>query len=124
MFTFIPQRMLSRIFRILFAVFVLVSIQRCAQIAPLTGGQRDTTPPRLTEAEPVNGTVNFKGNRISLSFDEFVQLRDLPNQLLISPRMKEQPEISALGKKIEIRLKPEELLPNTTYRFSFGKAVA
>ncbi len=110
--------------QILFVIPLLFLLQRCAQQGYLTGGSRDTTPPKLVEAVPANTTVNFKGDDIVLHFDEFVQLKDLTNQLIVTPKIKTTPEIEASGKKIIIKLKKEELKPNTTYRFNFGNAIA
>jgi len=75
------------------------------------------------EALPENKKLNFKEDVIILKFDEFVQLKDLTNQLIVSPALKSDPEIESDGRKIKIRLKKEELRPNTTYRFFFGKAI-
>ncbi|MCW3077819.1 MAG: hypothetical protein JWO32_2428, partial [Bacteroidetes bacterium] len=96
----------------------------CAQIGSLTGGARDTTPPKLLEAVPAPSSVNFNSNVITLRFDEYIALKDLKNQLLISPGLKTDPEITAEGKKVIITLKKNELLPNTTYRIYFGKSLA
>ncbi len=99
-------------------------LSNCAQIGVLTGGERDTTPPKLLQASPENKTPAFNSNIILLKFDEYVQLKDLNNQLVISPKMKTKPEITAQGKKVTIKLKAEELLPNTTYVLYFGNAIA
>jgi hypothetical protein len=109
---------------IIFFSNLLVLLTRCAQITPLTGGARDTTPPKLLVATPEIKTTSFSANEILLQFDEYVQVRDIQNQILISPTLKNIPEIESLGKKLRIKLKTEDLLPNTTYRFTFGKSIA
>ena len=111
-------------FKILLLITVIFAFNRCAQVAPLTGGVRDTTPPKLIEALPVNKALNFSSGLIILKFNEFVKVKDITNQLLVTPKLKTEPEIEADGKKIKIKIKKEELLPNTTYRFYFGKAIA
>lgn len=108
---------------VLLGILVLIFTE-CAQVAPLTGGKRDVTPPKLLEAIPVNKALNFNSDLIVLNFNEFVQVKDIANQLLVTPKLKTNPEILADGKKIKIKLKKDELLPNTTYRFYFGKAIA
>ncbi|MBI2720997.1 MAG: Ig-like domain-containing protein [Bacteroidetes bacterium] len=102
----------------------LIFFNQCAQIAPLTGGARDTSPPKLLEASPQISSLNFKSNTIVLRFDEYIKLKDIKNQLLVSPTIKTDPEISTDGKKLKVLIKSEELLPNTTYRIYFGSAVA
>ena len=95
----------------------------CAQVVNLSGGKKDLSPPKLIEAIPNNNSVLFDSETISIKFDEFIKLNDLNNQLIICPKIKTNPEISVLGKELLIRLKKEELLPNTTYRFYFGSSI-
>ena len=52
------------------------------------------------EALPENRKLNFKEDVIILKFDEFVQLKDLTNQLIVSPALKSDPEIESDGRKI------------------------
>jgi hypothetical protein len=116
--------MIRRAPQIVLGVFIIMTIMRCAQIVSLNGGKKDTVPPKLTEAVPLNYSASFNREEIVLKFDEFVQVKDLVNQLIVSPKLKTPPEITAEGKKIRIRFKKEELLPNTTYRFYFGTSIA
>jgi hypothetical protein len=109
---------------LLIAFSVILLLAGCAQIVPLSGGQRDALPPKLREAEPEAGTTHFNTDLITLRFDEFVQLKDLSNQLIVTPRLKTSPDISTEGKKVIVKLKKEELEPNTTYRIFFGNAIA
>jgi hypothetical protein len=109
--------------KILIVLAVCGLFYRCAQVVPLSGGKKDTTPPKLLEAVPSSSSLNFNSAGIVLRFDEYVQLKDLKNQLIVTPRLKTDPEITAEGKKILISIKREELKPNTTYRFYFGKAI-
>lgn len=110
-------------YQILSIALILLIFNRCAQIGSLTGGKRDSTPPKLLLAIPELKTTNFNSDVITLKFDEHVQLRDLNNQLMISPKLKTRPNIEASGKNIIIKFDKSELLANTTYRFYFGKAI-
>lgn len=105
-------------------IIVILVFTKCAQVGSLNGGLRDAMPPKLMEAMPRIKSVNFNYDEIILRFNEFVQLKDLANQLLITPKLKTEPEIIADGKKIKIKLNSKDLLPNTTYRFYFGNAIA
>ncbi len=98
-------------------------ITNCAQIGTLSGGPKDITPPKLMEALPALKTTNFNSTEIILRFDEFIALKDLNNQLMISPKLATKPDITFSGKKVTIKLNKSELLPNTTYRFYFGNAI-
>lgn len=96
----------------------------CAKRGNITGGSKDTLAPVLKASFPKNGSVNFKDNEIKLVFDEFVKLKNINKQLIISPPMKRQPEILPYNasKIITIRLK-DTLQPNTTYSFNFGQSI-
>ena len=95
----------------------------CAQITPLTGGKKDTTPPKAVKYVPEKASVNISPKTIEISFDEFIVLKDVMNQFIITPQTKEMPDIQANGKKLKVSFS-EALLPNTTYKLSFGNAIA
>ncbi len=94
----------------------------CANIIPPEGGPRDSLPPRLVKAEPADSTLNFKGNRIVLTFDEYVDLQDIQRNLLFIPTFETNPEITAKLRTLTIRLR-DSLEANTTYTFNFGDAI-
>ena len=95
----------------------------CAQIAAPTGGVRDTIPPVLLNANPPNHTLNFKGNRITLTYDEYVQLQKLQENLLVSPTPKITPNVESKLRTVTVRIR-DTLEPNTTYRFDLGNSIA
>lgn len=95
---------------------------RCAQITPLTGGKKDTEAPKLLKAVPANASLNVQPKTIELTFDEYITLKDVMNQFVITPQTKQFPEIEASGKKVKVKFN-EVLLPNTTYKLSFGNAI-
>ena len=116
--------MTRQVLQILYVFILIFLLVQCAQIVPLSGGKRDVVPPKLLEAIPARNSVNFNEEVIILKFDEFMQVKDLTNQLIVTPRVKTAPEISANGRKILVKFNREELVPNTTYRIYFGKAIA
>ena len=93
----------------------------CAKRGSITGGKKDTIAPVMTSSLPKNLSTNFNGKEIKLTFDEYVKLKDVSKQLIISPPMKSQPEIlpATASKIITIKIK-DTLQPNTTYSFNFG----
>ena len=111
------------IFKFLFFVFMLVMIS-CAKRGSITGGDKDTIAPVLKASFPKNFSTNFNGKEIKLIFDEYVKLKNINKQLIISPPMKNQPEIlpQAASKILTIKLK-DTLQPNTTYSFNFGQCI-
>lgn len=87
-----------------------------------TGGLRDSLPPVLLTAIPKNGSINVKDNRIVLTFNEYVQLQDVQQSLIVSPVPKINPNIDFKLKTVTIRMK-DTLLPNTTYRIELGNSI-
>jgi len=96
---------------------------RCAQITPLSGGKKDITPPKVLVYSPENASLNFNTKTIDIQFDEYITIKDIANQFIITPQVKEAPEIQTLGKKLKITFN-EPLLPNTTYKLAFGNAIS
>lgn len=103
---------------------VLLFVVSCAKRGTITGGSKDTLAPVLKMSFPKNFSTNFKGNEIKLVFDEYIKLKNLNKQLIISPPMKYEPIISptAASKFISIKIK-DTLKPNTTYSFNFGQSI-
>lgn len=97
----------------------------CAKRGSITGGLKDTLAPVLKYSSPKNMSTNFKGDEIILGFDEYVKLKNLNKQLIISPPMKHEPLILPTNatKVITIKIK-DTLQPNTTYSFNFGESIA
>jgi Fe-S cluster assembly iron-binding protein IscA len=110
--------------RIIFLLLISVLFTGCAKRGFITGGKKDTIAPVLKLSEPKNFSTNFKGNTIKLQFDEYVKLKDVNKQMIISPPMKTQPLISpmAASKEIKITIK-DTLLENTTYSLNFGNSI-
>ena len=105
--------------------FVLISLMvaGCAQVRSISGGEKDTTPPVLISATPETKSLHFSGNSFTLAFDEFVQLRDLQKELLVSPPLKSTPRVKVKQRTVEVSW-DDTLRAETTYIFQFGKAIA
>ena len=97
--------------------------EQCARIpGSIGGGERDEDPPVFLHSAPPNYSTNFNASRINITFDEFLQLRDMSSQFYSSPPMLKRPEILLYGKRVRIDLK-EPLLEDITYVFDFGTAI-
>ena len=94
----------------------------CANIIPPTGGPRDSLPPVLISATPKDSTVNFNSSRITLNFDEYIDLKEVQNNLLFTPLFETVPVVEVKLKTVTVRIR-DTLEPNTTYTFDFGNAV-
>ena len=99
-------------------------LSRCASVGQPTGGPRDSLSPNVVLTTPELGATNFRGDRIYIAFDEYVQLKDQQKEVYTSPAMKKKPTVSLRGRGIEIQLEPDSLDDNTTYAIEFGASVA
>ena len=79
-------------------------------------------PPVPVKYEPEMGALEFKGQRIEITFDEYLQLDNLSEHLLMSPPQKNPPEVKVRGKKLVVQLQ-DTLRDSTTYTIDFGNAV-
>ena len=117
--------MLRRILAYLFFLLTIVALMQCAKRGTPTGGPKDIAPPILVRSTPANMSINFKSNKIRLYFDELIKLKDVQEQLIVSPPLKYNLEISPQGgasKYVEIKIK-DTLKANTTYTLNFGQSI-
>ncbi len=115
-------------FRIFFHFALLFLIMSCARRSSPTGGPKDSIPPELLRAYPKMNSTFFDKDEIELVFDEYIKIKDLGRQLIISPPIEKsyykiKPPESVVSKKIEIELL-DSLDENTTYTFNFGNSIA
>ncbi len=106
----------------LFFFFLLLFLS-CAQVKPLKGGNKDTQPPKVVAMLPPDLSTNFNSESIVISFDEYVQLNNIGQELLVSPPMKRTPKVLLKKKSVVITFQ-EELRPNTTYTLNFDDGIA
>lgn len=115
--------MFGYLLRFLLILSVMLIFQRCAQMSPLTGGERDRQPPQLLSATPALNSTSFHSAKILLIFNEYLKLGDLQSNLLVLPRIANNPEVEVDGRRVIIRLDTNDLRKNTSYRIHFGDAI-
>ncbi|MGY5352426.1 Ig-like domain-containing protein [Wenyingzhuangia sp. IMCC45533] len=97
----------------------------CARIGSPDGGPKDSIPPVMAIAKPMNKTTLFNDKKIVIYFDEYVKFKNLNRQLIISPPMEKKPIIkpeAGVSKKISIEFL-DPLAKNTTYTINFGNSI-
>lgn len=104
---------------IIMAIIVFLS---CANPGIPSGGEKDETPPQITNTNPENYTTNFNTSKIVLNFNEFVKLDNAAKNVIISPPQKKKPKVRLKEKQIVVELR-DSLRKNTTYTIDFGKAI-
>ena len=113
------------LYNIVLLVFIGFVFANCANRGRPEGGPKDELPPKIVDELPKNFSTNFNGKLIKIYFDEYVKIKDVQKQLIISPPMTTQPEITPLGgasKYITIKIF-DTLQPSTTYAFNFGNSI-
>lgn len=102
-------------FRISLSFLVLVFLSACAQVGQISGGEKDTVAPQViaSKTTPPSNSTQFNGNSISMTFDEFIQVNN-PQQTLVMIPKHARPTISVNKKTATIEWK-EDLQANTTY---------
>lgn len=117
---------ITRLFRILalctLAASAFLGGAGCANIVPPAGGPRDSLPPRLLKAEPGDSTRQFNGNRFYFTFDEFVEVQNAQQELLVSPLPRIDPVLDWKLNTVTVKWR-DSLEPNTTYTIDFGKSI-
>ena len=101
---------------------VVLLVWSCANPVAPTGGPKDVTPPEVVASQPENGLKNFRGNQIQLTFSEYVQVKNVKEQVIISPPLEEEPDFKVRGKAVTIQFK-DTLRENSTYTFFLGRAI-
>ncbi|MCE7063620.1 Ig-like domain-containing domain [Dyadobacter sp. CY343] len=107
---------------ILSALLLLLLFDRCAQQVSPTGGKKDSIPPNLLESNPLNKTLNFKGKKVELFFDEYVVVDNINQKLVITPEADNPYSYKQNGMSVLLSFK-NEFKDSTTFTLNFGDAI-
>ncbi|MBC7872842.1 MAG: Ig-like domain-containing protein [Ferruginibacter sp.] len=116
------RRLISSVIIIFIIAISVMGGPGCANIIPPQGGPRDSIPPVLLKATPGDSTRNFTGNKITFTFDEFVDIQGIQENLMVSPSPLINPSVDFRLNTVTVKLK-DTLEPNTTYSIHFGDAI-
>lgn len=94
----------------------------CANIIPLEGGPKDSTPPRMLKSVPDTFSLHFRNKKITLYFDEYVVIKNANKEVTVSPPVATPPIVQETGKSLEVIFQ-DTLAANTTYTIQFGNAI-
>lgn len=109
-------------FSYIYILVLSLFLYGCAQVVAPTGGERDLLPPKVLSTSPENESTSFNSNEITITFDEYIQLNNVMEEVTISPPLNNKPSIQLKGKSINIQLE-DTLLENTTYSINFGNSI-
>ncbi len=115
-------KLVQKLAFVTFILFISLSMfQRCAQTASPPGGKKDTLAPKIVTSIPLNKSKNYTGKKIELNFNEYVSIRSLNQELLITPNVGTyETRIRPTGVTL---LLDSALQKNTTYTFNFRNAI-
>ncbi|MDX9907917.1 MAG: Ig-like domain-containing protein [Mariniphaga sp.] len=103
-----------------FAWIVIVS--SCANQGMPTGGLKDTIPPVLVGTHPKYKALNYKGNEVRLTFDEFIIPDQVSEVLVVSPPLEKRTTILTKSKTLIVRFN-EDLQDSVTYSLDFKNSI-
>lgn len=102
--------------------YYLITSPGCANIVAPTGGPRDSLPPILMSAVPKDSMNHFTGKRIVFTFNEYVELQNTQENVVVSPTPTINPIFEYKLRTVTVRLK-DTLEANTTYAIDFGNSL-
>lgn len=113
----------------LFCLLIILStlVTSCARVGSPEGGAKDSLAPKFLGSNIDSARVNVPKDikELRLDFDEYVTLKDISKNLIISPPIKKIKKItpSNLSTKYVLIQWQDTLQSNTTYSFNFGNAI-
>lgn len=113
--------------RFFFLILISFLLASCARVGSPVGGAKDSIPPQITGSNIDSPRVNVPRDirELRIDFDEYITLKDINKQLIISPPLKQITKIlpSGMGNKFLLIKWADTLQANTTYNFNFGNAI-
>jgi hypothetical protein len=103
-------------------LYFFVFLASCARMSAPAGGPKDEAPPVPLKSKPINYSTHFAADKIIVQFDEFIVLKNVNQELLVSPPLPEKPGIKLRGKNLLIHIN-NQLKDSTTYNFNFYNAI-
>ncbi len=103
----------------------VVIFYQCASKATPPGGPKDETPPMIVfDKSTPNEQIRFDDRSFSITFDEWIELEDVQNQILVSPPLERRPNVRLKGRSVIFEFHEDEVLrENATYTINFGEAI-
>ena len=113
--------------KVLFLFLFALLAFSCARVGSPVGGAKDTIPPKVLGSNIDTTRINVPRDikELRIDFDEYINLKDINKQLIISPPLKKMKKIlpSGIANKYLLIKWEDTLQENTTYNFNFGNAI-
>ena len=113
--------------KIVFLFILNLILFSCARVGSPVGGDKDTIAPQVVGSNIDTSRVNVPRNigELRIDFDEYITLKEINKNLIISPPIKKMKKIlpSGMANKYLLIKWDDTLQANTTYSFNFGNAI-
>ncbi|SDQ51614.1 Ig-like domain-containing protein [Chryseobacterium soldanellicola] len=113
--------------RFLFLFIIGFLVQSCARVGSPVGGPKDSLAPKFLSSNIDTTRINVSRNirELRLDFDEYITLKDINKNLIISPPITKIKRIlpSNIANKYVLIQWEDTLRANTTYNFNFGNSI-
>ncbi|NOY95367.1 MAG: Ig-like domain-containing protein [Chlorobi bacterium] len=117
------MKLVEKIPLLIIAAFTYVVIySSCASVGSPDGGPSDSLPPVLLKTVPLYHELNYKGNEVRLTFDEYIIYDKVMEELVVSPPLEKRPVVRIKSKTLIIQFN-EELRDSTTYSMDFKNSI-
>lgn len=114
--------------RLLLLFVIGFLLQSCARVGSPVGGPKDSLAPKFLSSNIDTTRINVSRDirELRLDFDEYITLKDINKNLIISPPIKSITRIipSNIANKFILIQWKDTLQANTTYNFNFGNSIA
>ncbi len=97
-------------------------LHSCANVSAPTGGKKDEIPPQIIRTTPQDQSLNFRGQTVEMVFDEFIQIDNLKQELLITPDIDGTYESKPIKNGLRLVF-DKPFRPNTTYTLNFRNSI-
>lgn len=101
---------------------IACALVACAQVRSVSGGEKDVEAPVVLFSDPPFLSTNINPKKITLTFDEYIQLNSIQQELVVSPPLPHQPIVKVKSKNVILSFE-DSLLANTTYQINFGDGI-
>lgn len=113
--------------RLLLLFIIGFLLQSCARVGSPVGGPKDSLAPKFLSSNIDTTRINVSRDirELRLDFNEYITLKDINKNLIISPPIKNIKRIlpSNIANKYVLIQWTDTLKANTTYNFNFGNSI-